>query len=285
MSDLVGWQEVLRLAPLLVLGGLLVVETVRPARPTRLPTGRRWAGNLGLLVVNSTVLVLAGTAFAAVIGFSSAEGGSAQRQPVGSALGMLGVAAASFLILDLTVYALHRAFHALPVLWRFHRIHHSDDQVDATTAVRHHVVEVGAVLLVLQGLSLLLGIPDTVLLAYGAIYGIVQFVQHANVALPPAAERVLGRVTITPRMHAVHHSRSDLAQKNFGTLFNVWDRLFRTLDEATSSSAGAGPFGVEEVDAKTAHQPAWLLLSPFARTRRGEEAPRSDAIGTPRGVH
>jgi sterol desaturase/sphingolipid hydroxylase (fatty acid hydroxylase superfamily) len=169
----------------------------------------------------------------------------------------------SLLLLDLAGYGLHRLYHRVPLLWRFHAVHHSDDQLDSTTGVRHHFVELAITLVALQGLSLLLGIPEPVFAGYGVVLVVLQFLQHANASLPPALERFLGLVTITPRMHAVHHSNDmHLANMNFGMVLNLWDRCFGTLLRGGGPDPERIVFGVGS-DRRHARSLLRLLIKPF----------------------
>jgi sterol desaturase/sphingolipid hydroxylase (fatty acid hydroxylase superfamily) len=149
------------------------------------------------------------------------------------------------LLLDLWTYIWHRLNHALPVLWRFHRLHHSDRQMDVTTANRFHLGEIvlssiaRIPVLALLGASLLqLAVYETVLFA------VVQF-HHANIALPESVDRSLRTVIVTPHLHKVHHSVVRAEQNaNFSSMLTWWDRLARTL--RASPDLAAVVFGVEE---------------------------------------
>jgi sterol desaturase/sphingolipid hydroxylase (fatty acid hydroxylase superfamily) len=138
--------------------------------------------------------------------------------------------ALGFLLLDLTFYYWHWANHHVPLLWRFHNVHHIDPDLDVTTAFRFHAGEItlSAGFRFVQGL--LIGGPIGMFLAYELIFQGNTLFHHSNVRLPIAAERLLNRVVVTPRMHGIHHSQvSDETNSNFSVVFPWWDRLHRTL--------------------------------------------------------
>jgi sterol desaturase/sphingolipid hydroxylase (fatty acid hydroxylase superfamily) len=129
----------------------------------------------------------------------------------------------------LWLYFWHRANHAWPVLWRFHQVHHLDQQLDATTALRFHFGEVALSALLRAGVMLLLAVPLASVLVFEVAVAVVSMFHHANLRLPPALHRALAWVVVTPSIHWVHHHalRAD-TDSSYATLLSVWDRLFGT---------------------------------------------------------
>ncbi|WP_426038328.1 sterol desaturase family protein [Brevundimonas sp. DC300-4] len=154
----------------------------------------------------------------------------------------------SFLLIDVLAYLTHLTFHSVPLLWRLHRTHHSDPLMDASTGVRHHPLEaiVGGVAQFC--ILAILGVPLLVILGYGVVAGVWQFVTHMDVALPEPIDRVARLVIVTPGMHRVHHSvRMDEGNSNFGMILSIWDRLFgtyrrRAVIERCTMALGVGGF-------------------------------------------
>lgn len=135
-----------------------------------------------------------------------------------------------FCLLDLTFYWWHRANHRIPVLWRFHNVHHVDPDLDVSTSFRFHVVEVGYSSLFRVAQVLVLGVSPVAYLTYETAFTIGTMFHHANVRLPYRLEYWLNKVFVTPRMHGVHHSavRTE-TNSNYSVVFSWWDRLHRTL--------------------------------------------------------
>jgi sterol desaturase/sphingolipid hydroxylase (fatty acid hydroxylase superfamily) len=255
------------LLPALFLAAILW-EAWFPERPDQRPDAARWAANLGLFAVNSLLLMAASGWAEGLLEIPRSNGMEwALASGVEDVrLRTVLVVVLSLLLLDAAGYVIHRLFHRLPMLWRFHEVHHSDGDLDSTTGLRHHILEIALTLAVLQVGSLLIGIPGTVFLAYGAVLTGLQLLQHANVRLPPALDRVLGAVIVTPRLHAVHHLEDvALANSNFGSVLNCWDRLFGTFTPVGANQAASPRFGVLGSRLSGRSAPWSLLLAPFVR--------------------
>lgn len=176
--------------------------------------------------------------------------------------GMAGLAL-DILLLDFLIYWWHRANHVIPFLWRFHSVHHFDATLDTTTAVRFHFGEVVLSALARAGVILLIGFPLASVFTFEALVLIAALFHHSNLRLPPAFERALARVIITPSIHWVHHHKIQRdTDSNYGTIFSFWDRMFRSRSQ-TPRTAGMA-IGVQNRREQTL--PA-LLLHPF---RAGE---------------
>ena len=152
----------------------------------------------------------------------------------------------AILLLDFWTYAWHRLNHTVPALWRFHRLHHSDRQMDATTANRFHIGEIVLSSIARVPVLALLGCSVEQFAVYEvALFAVVQF-QHANIGLPVALDRLLRVVIVTPHLHKVHHSVVVAEQNtNFSSLFSWWDRAARTWRLAPDLTAIV--FGVDDV--------------------------------------
>lgn len=138
-------------------------------------------------------------------------------------------------VLDLVSWAWHRAMHRVPFLWRFHRVHHSDRMLGASTALRFHFGELLLSLPLRLATVVLLGAPIEGLLLFEVIFGFFNLFEHGNLRLPLSLERLLGRIVVLPALHRLHHSivPAEL-DRNFGTVFSAWDRAFGTFADADS---------------------------------------------------
>jgi len=168
------------------------------------------------------------------------------------------------LLLDFWTYAWHRMNHEIPFFWRFHRVHHSDNKMDVTTASRFHLGEIFFSSLFRIPLIALFGVYLWELVLYEIImFAIVQF-HHANVGLPEKYDRVLRAVIVTPNMHRVHHSRwQPETDSNYSALFSFWDRMARTF------RLNPGPetirLGLDEFDAETDQTVSGMIKTPLKK--------------------
>ena len=142
--------------------------------------------------------------------------------------GLLG-----FLALDLAIYAQHVAFHKVPWLWRLHRMHHADLDIDVTTGLRFHPIEILLSMLIKMAVVVLVGVPATAVIVFEVVLNATSMFNHANGAMPPWLDRIMRLLVVTPDMHRVHHSvlRHE-TDSNFGFNLPWWDRLFRTYRAA-----------------------------------------------------
>lgn len=168
------------------------------------------------------------------------------------------------LVLDLWIYWWHRANHRIPFLWRFHQIHHFDQQLDASSAFRFHFGEVILSALVRAPFIFVLAIPLSSIVIFESLVTLAAIFHHSNARLSPRVEGRLSRLVITPAIHWVHHHavRAD-TDSNYGTLFSWWDRLFRSRSSTRRSTDMA--LGIEGEQENRINQ---LFLMPFwLRTR------------------
>jgi len=221
-------EPILRLG--FFLGILLTMalwEALAPRRPQGIGRFRRWPNNLGLVVLDTLIVRLlfplagVGMAFLA----ESKEWGLFNILPLPPWLAI----PPAVLLLDLTIYGQHVSFHAAPMLWRLHRMHHADLEFDVTTGLRFHPGEILLSMAIKLAAIAVIGAPPLAVLIFEILLNATSLFNHGNVRLPPGLDRILRLITVTPDMHRVHHSidRRE-TDSNFG--FNVpwWDRLFGT---------------------------------------------------------
>ncbi len=218
----------LRLASVLgILGLLLALEWRLPFRTPRQPTVRHAAMNLMIAGSNAVLVNLVFGGWLLFLSHRVASESWGLLPHLG--LSPPALIVASVVLLDLIFYGVHWANHALFWLWRFHRAHHSDLDLDVTSAFRFHLGEV----LISTGIKALiipiLGIPPAGLLLFDTLLVASAEFQHSNVRLPPSLDAALRRMIVTPHMHWIHHSRETMHHNaNFGTILSVWDRIFGT---------------------------------------------------------
>jgi sterol desaturase/sphingolipid hydroxylase (fatty acid hydroxylase superfamily) len=259
------YEPVIRLG---CFGGVLLLMTLWEAlAPRRRLTVRRpwrWASNLGLVTIDTLAVRLLIPFSAVWAALLAAEHGWGLFNNV-SWPGWLSVAL-SVLVLDFIIYLQHVLFHAVPVLWRLHRVHHADLDFDATTGVRFHPLEIVLSLGIKIGAVVLLGAPALAVLVFEALLNASSVFNHGNVRLPGWLDRALQWVVVTPEVHRVHHSADDVREtnSNFGFNFPWWDLLFRTYRPQPARGHEGMTIGVaDDRDERRVDRLHWMLLLPF----------------------
>jgi sterol desaturase/sphingolipid hydroxylase (fatty acid hydroxylase superfamily) len=202
-------------------------ELLAPRRRLAIGRTQRWPSNLGIVALDALLVrLLVPTAVVGVALYAAGQGYGLfnllqLRLSVGFVLG--------FLLLDLVIWAQHVAFHHIPWLWRLHRMHHADLDVDVTTGLRFHPFEILISLAIKMAVVLAFGIPPVAVLAFEVVLNATSMFNHSNVRMPRSLDRIVRLVVVTPDMHRVHHSaeRSE-TNSNFGFNLPWWDRLFGT---------------------------------------------------------
>lgn len=202
----------------------LALERWRPHERLR----HAWGTNLGLWGVDTLVVAVVCGACGWVVAVWTAERGFGLLAYLGA--GPLVAVAVGILGLDAVSYLWHRANHQLPLLWRFHQVHHADTSLHVTTALRFHPGELLLALPVRLAAVIALGVPPEGVLLFEVIFGVANLLEHGNFDLPRSVESTAQRLFITPALHRGHHA-SDWQElnTNFGTVFSAWDRLGRTF--------------------------------------------------------
>lgn len=244
--------------------GLRGIEVLAPDHTPTSPLGARWLTNLGLGLVNGLVV-----SFAIALWFAPSA-----RTEFAAQLGLLRYLGLSgwtrllleVVLLDLGTYLLHRGYHVVPVLWRLHVVHHSDHDLDVSSASRFHTGEVLVSSILKIGAVVLLGISPLGLFVFETLMLACAQFQHANIRLPSKLETGLWWTVVPPAMHRIHHTptRED-TNSNYGTILTVWDWLFMTLRRRPPSSVPL--FGVETLPDPRSLGLAGLLLLPMTLPR------------------
>ena len=202
-------------------------ELLSPRRHLSARKPLRWASNLGLVGLNSLLLRFFAPLGAVGVALLAESRGWGLFQNV--AIPYWAAVALSVLLLDLAIYLQHVMFHAVPLLWRLHMVHHADLDFDVTTGLRFHTLEVLLSLAIKASVVLLLGAPAMAVLVFEVLLSATSMFNHANVRMPAWLDRILRLVVVTPEMHRVHHSiHARETNSNFGFNLPWWDRLLGT---------------------------------------------------------
>ncbi len=263
MNNLLTHEPAIRLVCFIaVLLVMALWEWRVPRRPLTLPRRRRWPANLGIVVVDSLIIRLAFPILAVGMALTAeAQGwGLFNQLPAPFWLACL----ASLLLLDLAIYAQHVVFHKIPLLWRLHRMHHTDTSIDVSTALRFHPLEIMLSMAIKLAVVTLLGAPAAAVLLFEVILNATAMFNHSNVRLPESWDRWLRLIIVTPDMHRVHHSvERDETDSNFGFNLPWWDRLFGTYRAQPKAGHLGMTIGLDSFRDRRSVELCWLLAQPF----------------------
>lgn len=263
VDSLLGQEPLVRLAFFFaVLGVMTVWEMTAPRRQLVIPRRVRWPNNLGIVVVDTVLLRVMFPILAVGLAILAEQRGwgllNVLDLPTWIAVLM------SLLVLDLTIYLQHVMFHAVPVLWRLHRMHHADLEFDVTTALRFHPIEILLSMGIKLTLVAALGPPAIAVLIFEVLLNATAMFNHGNVRIPVQLDRLLRWFVVTPDMHRVHHSiERRETNSNFG--FNVpwWDRLFGTYRAQPAAGHVGMTIGIEQFRTRRDLRIDQLLIQPL----------------------
>jgi len=268
---------------------MAVLEALLPAREAVLSRKTRWLGNLSMVVMGALVsrILLPATlvgvslwaqqkgigVFNVLLDAVPADASSSNQllnsgEPLNNSstyLVHIAIVTLSVLLLDMLIYWQHRLFHTVPMLWRFHKMHHADSHVDTTTGLRFHPVEIAMSLGIKAAAVVILGVPAIAIVIFEvALNGFALF-NHANIRLPQKWDDRIGLLLITQRLHRIHHSQAkNESNSNYGFSVSWWDRLFNSFTPRAKQSDETLSIGQQDVPAvKENASIRALLLQPF----------------------
>lgn len=264
MTDfLIDHENSLRLACFL---GLLVLfaglEVVFPLKSRFFSRKKRWISHLLLTLINSTLLkIIFPLAAVGMARYAAQENiGLLHDLPLWPAFLL------SLLALDLMIYGQHVLLHHVPLFWRFHKMHHSDPELDVTAAVRFHPVEIIFSMSLKMTFILLLGPPVVTVIIFEVLLNGLALFNHSNLRLAPAFEKILRLFVVTPAMHWIHHSvEPHETNSNYGFNLSLWDRIFKTYKARPDSGYDGLVQGLNEYRRKPPLDILSLLRLPFKK--------------------
>jgi len=247
-----------------VLIAMASFEAVWPRKKRALERSKRWFSNLSLSVINSVVIKVLGPITAISAAEYALDNGYGLMAASPIPLPFLIEVLIGFILLDLLIYAQHVMSHKVPLLWRFHKVHHADRDIDVTTGIRFHPIEALFSMLYKCALILLLGpLPVAVFLFEVVLNGSAMF-NHANVKLPAWADRALRLIIVTPDTHRIHHSvLVKETDSNYGFFLSIWDRLFKTYRAQPKLGHDDMVIGLDEYQTQSPASLIWSLNEPF----------------------
>jgi len=242
---------------------IAVWEVFAPRRALTVSKALRWASNLGLVVLNTVLLrLLFPLAAVGLAAFSAQNGWGLLNHfevPFWMAVPLAVIA------MDFVIWLQHVMVHAVPALWRLHRVHHADLDYDVTTGARFHPLEIILSMLIKLATITVLGPPVVAVVIFEVMLNATALFNHGNIRLPGAIDRVLRWVLVTPDMHRVHHSvEDDETNSNFGFSLTWWDRLFGTYRDQPRAGHLGMTIGIHgHTDPREVDRLDGMLLLPF----------------------
>ena len=224
---------------------MAVWELAAPRRPRSIGRSARWPGNILVVVIDTVVVRILLPTSAVTVALAVDAQGWGLLQLV--TLPLWVAALLSVVLLDLAIYAQHVVFHYVPVLWRLHRMHHADIDIDVTTGARFHPVEILLSMCIKFALIVILGAPAVGVLIFEVILNATAMFNHSNVNVSTRIDRWLRCLVVTPDMHRVHHSIVGReTNSNFGFNLPWWDRIFSTYRAQPAAGHQAMTIGIEQ---------------------------------------
>lgn len=242
-----------------------LMEVLAPHRPQR--RRRRWRVNVLMLVLGNGLvrLVLPLAALGAALWAAEQNWGLLAFLPISGYVEVV----ISVILLDIAIYWQHRLFHRVPLLWRLHRIHHGDSEVDVTTGIRFHPLELLVSMLFKMAVIVLLGAPVIAVLLFEIVLSSCALFNHSNIRLWDSLEMPLRKILITPSLHRIHHSTLRVeTDSNFGFSVPWWDHLFGSFRGAPSAGEAGLKLGLAADEGRLPEGLGGLMLNPF-QVRKG----------------
>lgn len=240
---------------------LAVAERLIPRRPGDLERRGRWPANIGLTVLNLIVLGALPVSFIAAAHWAQTQGWGVLH------LVVLPVSLAVFinlLLRGLLSFLTHFLMHKVPILWRVHRVHHLDTEMDVSTTVRFHPIEFIINLCIGIPFVVIFGLSPWMLVFYEILDVCITLWSHSNLRVPAGVDRVLRYFVVTPNLHRIHHSTWQReTDSNFSAVFPIWDIVFGTFRPTPRTDHELMSLGLDEIRGSRANRLLWLLMSPL----------------------
>ena len=245
-----------------IFAAMALWELLAPRRRQAIGRSRRWPSNLGIVALNTLLvrLVFPVAAVGVALLAETRGWGLFRVLPAPASLAVI----TSVILLDLAIYFQHVLFHAVPVLWRLHRMHHTDLEFDVSTGARFHPFEIVLSMVIKLGVVAALGAPAAAVLIFEVLLNATSMFNHGNVRIPMQLDRALRCVLVTPDMHRVHHSVAPReTNSNFGFNLPWWDRLFGTYRAQPAAGHEGMTIGIEQFREPRELRLDRMLTQPF----------------------
>ena len=259
-------QELRTYAFLAIISMVIVWELMAQKRPLSQSKLKRWLNNLALVGLDTLLVKLLLPAGALGIALWAEDSGLGLLNNInlGSTLSII----LAIIILDLVIYWQHRLFHVVPLFWRLHQVHHADRDIDVSTGLRFHPIEIFISMLIKFAVVIILGAPAIAVVLFEVILNGMAMFNHGNIRLPKALDSAIRLLFVTPDMHRVHHSiLKHETNSNYGFNLSIWDRLFGSYHAQPDLGHDKMTIGLEQYQTNTPTSSIlWMLKLPFTQT-------------------
>lgn len=247
-----------------------LVEFLFPKRPLTEKKLYRWANNIGLIVLDNLFVKFAIPLVPAFFADQAALEGIGLFNSI--SLPLWSTIFLTVIVMDLIIYFQHLLFHKVPFLWALHKVHHIDSDIDVTTALRFHPIEIALSLGIKIGCVYLFGFSALGIMIFEIILNGAAMFNHANIGLPKKLDAFIRLFIVTPDMHRVHHSVIfEETNSNYGFNLSIWDRIFGTYIEEPQKGHDAMDIGLEEFSDRKYQLLHWMLIEPFISGEKKNE--------------
>ncbi len=263
MDAIMDHEAIIRLSVFLGIFAVMALwEMASPRRPLTRPKGERWLTNILLTAFNTALVRFAVPAIAVSAAVLAEAQGWGLFHWV--AWPSLAVVITCVIALDFLIYVQHLVFHRVPVLWRLHRVHHTDLDFDVTTALRFHPIEIVLSLFIKAAAVIALGAPVEAIILFEVVLNATAMFNHGNIRLPLPVDAIVRLIMVTPDMHRVHHSvHAAEFNSNFGFNLSIWDRLLRTYRNQPADGHDDMVIGLNDFREPVDLALPFLLIQPF----------------------
>jgi len=248
---------------------LLGLEAVFPRKIRVLPRATRWRTNILLIVVDSLALRMMGPVVALAAAGWAAQNGIGIFHQINGNFWLELVCA--LILLDLAIYVQHVLTHKIALLWAIHKVHHADRDIDVTTALRFHPVEISLSMLYKVAIVIAIGPSILAVILFALLLNLCAMFNHSNLNLPQWMDALLRGILVTPDMHRVHHSTvPGETNSNYGSTISLWDKIFGTYRAQPAAGHDDVLIGLEEYQSDNPAKLWWSLILPFRRSASTE---------------
>ena len=263
------YESYIRLGSFLGIFALLTIWEISSPKRELLHLRRfRWFSNIGLIVISSVLVrfILPTAAVGVALHVEQDNLGFLNHFDMPFAIHFF----LAFILMDLAIYFQHVMFHALPMFWRFHRVHHSDLDCDITTGLRFHPFEMVISILFKFVVIISIGVPVLAVVIFEIILNAASMFTHSNIKMPLAIERIVRWFFVTPDMHRIHHSiNENETNSNFGFFISIWDGLFGTYIKDPEKGHTNMQIGLRRFRKPKWQNLRWLIYLPFVSDIKG----------------